>query len=375
MRPKRESRLSALSTLATIAALAAFLSASGCATTDKAQLAREWYDIGNAWFDKGEWKKAGASYSRAIALDPRLAAASFNLARALAEAEDYEGALQVADDLLVEDPGNVRVVALRAWALYKTGEAKAAIAAYDGLLELDPYAPDAIYNVALIRSSLGEKERAAADLEPLLRAKPEDYEALALAAKLYDDLGRDEGSPAPASSPTDEPVAAAPVPPTEAPGAAPSGAQRATRTKREYRQLAIEAYEKLNAAKKAGPEALERLGLMYEEDRRFAEAIETLAAATAAGAERYLAWFALARLRLVVAEDEKGGIEALRKALEAGFVDRAAADALLAEPILPGRETVLQLLTDKGLAGSSTQTAPAAGDSGAAAEGTGGSAP
>jgi hypothetical protein len=52
----------------------------------------------------------------------------------------------------------------------------------------------------------------------------------------------------------------------------------------------------------------------------------------------------------VIADDADKGLEALKNALDAGFSDKDAAAALLAEPDLPERQKVFDLLKSKGLA-------------------------
>ena len=290
---------------AVLAALALLAIPLACASTPAAAL--EWYEIGNQWFDKGDWKRAGDAYSRAIALEPDLAGASYNLARALAEAGDYPAAIRALDRLLARDPQNVRILAAKAYSHYKAGDSAEALRVYDEVLRLDPYAVDAIYNAALLKSEAGELEPAAVDLERLVAMKPEDASAFLLLARVRDKLDRKEE--------------------------------------------AILAYEKAKELGKADAQALERLGILYGEARRFAEAMDTLAAATKAEAKRPAAWFALARIRLTVAEDGTQGMDALRRALEAGFSDREAAAALLMEPVLAEREAVTKLFEEKGLTG------------------------
>ena len=150
--------------LAPCLAILLALSLAACASRPsaaRAAVAREWYDLGNAWLDKSDWKKAGQAYSRALALDPSLSGASFNLARALTEAGDYATALRFLGTLAARDPGNVRVIAARAYALYKKGDAAAALAAYREALALDPYAADAVYNAALLELAAGDAATAA----------------------------------------------------------------------------------------------------------------------------------------------------------------------------------------------------------------------
>ena len=71
--------------------------------------------------------------------------------------------------------GNVRVIAARAFALYKKGDAAAALAAYREAVNLDPYAPDAVYNAALLELAGGDAATAAADLDKLTLGKPDDW--------------------------------------------------------------------------------------------------------------------------------------------------------------------------------------------------------
>jgi tetratricopeptide (TPR) repeat protein len=284
-------------------AVAAF--SAGCATAPSRPLAREWYELGNSWLDKKEWKKAGEAYSRALALDPSLVGASFNLARALAEAGDYEGSLRALDGLAKRDPKNVRVVAARAYALYKKGDAPAALAAYRAVLALDPYAPDAVYNVALLELATGDAVSAAADLDALSVAAPDD-------GQVFLSLGR-------------------------------------ARDKNGDSEAALAAYERAKELGKADSAALERMGELYSADARFTDAMDAFDAAVKADPKRSGAWFSLARLRLVVASDAEQGLAALQSALDAGFSDKEKATALLDEPDLPDRDKVQELLKAKGL--------------------------
>jgi protein O-GlcNAc transferase len=280
---------------------------ASCATTPPpSMLASEWYEIGNGWYDLGKWDKAGAAYAKAIALDPSLVGASFNMARALVESGDYDAALVAVDRTLESDPKNVRALSLKAYIFYKRGDAKGAAAAYDAVLVLDPYAPDAVYNSALLSDAAGDSKAAADDLERLLSVKTDDTGALALYARILSKLERKEE--------------------------------------------AIAAFERLRGLGKAGAADLEKLGTLYEDGKNYAAAIDAYASATAADPKRAAVWFALARLKLVEAEDGKGGLDALGKALDSGFSDKAAVGALLASPSLVEREAVIAALKAKGFA-------------------------
>jgi tetratricopeptide (TPR) repeat protein len=290
-------------TLAAALCLAALL--PGCASAPSSRLAAEWYEIGNGWYDQGKWAKAGEAYSRAVALDPGLRAASYNLSRALAESGDYEAALAAIEGVLAREPGNIRGLSAKAYILYKKGDIKAATAAYEKVHALDPYAADAVYNLAFLREADKDWQGALDLLGPALVGKPDDQGLALLNARALAGSGKSAE--------------------------------------------ALDAFEKLKSSGKLAPEDLEKLSLLYEGKREYAKAIEALASCVAADSSRAPAWFRLAQLRLAQAEDGKGGLEALQKALELGFKDEAAIADLLAEPSLAEREAVLKALADKGL--------------------------
>jgi tetratricopeptide (TPR) repeat protein len=351
-------------------AIAAFLAAAlalataSCASAPAVNIAREWYELGNAWLDKGEWKRAGEAYSHAIALDPSFSGASFNLARALAEAGDYDGSLRIIADLAKRDPKNIRVLSIRAYALYKKGDAAAALKAYRAVLDLDPYSPDAVFNAALLELASGDASAAAIDLDRLTQAKPDDGQAFLLLARAYDaagksgesaqegkaedgdaDRGGEAAAPASSESPTASPSAVAPPPPS-VDKAKPAIGEKAVLA----HQKALVAYEKARTLGKADAAALARLGELYRDARRYADAMDAYAAAVKAEPKLADSWFALARLRFLVASDTEQGLAALKGALDAGFSDKDAAKALLDEPDLPDRAKVLEALKAKDLA-------------------------
>jgi tetratricopeptide (TPR) repeat protein len=303
------------------------LGLASCASTGPSPVAQEWFDLGNAWLEKGDWKKAGQAYSHALTLDPSFAGASYNLARALTESGDYEMALKVLDALASRDPGNVDIVAARAYALYKKGDAKDALAAYRELLALDAYAPDAVYNAALLELASGDASTAVADLERLTSAKPDDGQAFLLLGRAIDRRASN----------------AATIGKTTAAGGGGSAALN------ESDASALAAYEKAMALGKTDADALVRMSQLYEKTRRFSEAMDALEEALKADPKRAAAAFYLARLRLVVADDAEKGLAALKVALDNGFSDKDAASSLLAEPDLPERQKVFDLLKAKGL--------------------------
>ncbi len=332
-----------------LAALSLLLPVS-CASSPASGQAREWMAIGNAWAEKGEWSRAGSAWSRAIELDPALIGASYNMARALAESGDYPKAISAADSLLAGEPSNVRVLSLKAYCLARAGRDDEALAVYEKVLAQNPLSPDAVYNAALLKSRARRMTEAIADLAKLFEALPDDYQSAALYGRLCDESGDDA--------------------------------------------TALTVFERLVKAGKADSAILIRMGAMYESRGNFSQAMDVLAAGTASAqipspsapastsgadspsapalaatqgssaaggnpaaesakaakqASMAKALFALARLRLAVAEDGPGGLAALEKALALGFSDRAAAEELLLLPVLAKRDEAALRLRKAGL--------------------------
>jgi tetratricopeptide (TPR) repeat protein len=293
--------------LTVIAATAAMTMACVTSSSQKA-LATEWYGVGNAWMAAGKYAEAGKAYDRALALDPGLIAASYNAARALVQAGSYDRALPIVKKLLAGDQQNVRYITLEAWALWKSGKASEAAAAYEAAFALDPWAEDVVYNSALLLLDSGKPadiDKAVARLDPLVQARPDDKEDLALYARALGLAGRDDD--------------------------------------------AIAAWEDLRSMGGADAPALITLASLYEKRGDDAKALDVLDEATTKDAQSAKAWFALARLRLTTANDGTGGLDALGKAIAAGFKDRDAAAALLASPGIASRDEVAKALTAAGL--------------------------
>lgn len=293
--------------LSVIAATAAMTMACATSPSQKA-LATEWYGVGNAWMSAGKYAEAGKAYDRALALDPGLIAASYNAARALIEAGSYDRALPLVKKLLAGDPQNVRFISLEAWALWKSGKASEAAAAYEAAFAIDPWAEDVVYNSALLLLDSGKPadiDKAVARLDPLVKARPDDKEDLALYARALGLAGREDD--------------------------------------------AIAAWEDLRSMGGADAHALVALAALYEKRGEDAKALDALDEATKKDAQSAKAWFALARLRLTTANDGTGGLDALGKAIAAGFKDRDAAGALLASSGIASRDEVAKALAAAGL--------------------------
>lgn len=277
---------------------------ASCATAEAPRIALEYYEIGNAWLGMEKWDKAGAAYEKALSYDRSLVAASYNLARALTEAGAYSRALEVLDGLKAGDPDNVRLITLSAYALHKSGDDAAALAAYRRASELNPRDAPTLRNLAVLLERAERYEEARGILRELYIVAPSDDAVLRRLALLE---ARRVSEPSRFGIP-------------DSPGAeAPDGAEEA-----------LSFLSAFLARKPGDREVLRARAELRERRELFALALEDWTALAKEDPSDGQAWFRLARIRLVVAGDRTAGLEALRKALEAKFRDTAALKALLA---------------------------------------------
>ncbi len=270
-----------------------------------------------------KWDKAGAAYEKALAYDPSLVAASYNLARALTEAGAYPRALEVLERLRSEDPDNVRLITLAAYALHKSGDDEGALAAYRRASELNPRDAGTLRNLALLLERAGKDAEAMGILRELYAVHPADDGVLRRLSLL--EARRVSGLPGSESA---------------APGEASETSDA------EDALTLLSAY----LARKPGDREVLRARAELREARElFARAQEDWAALVQADPADGEAWFRLARLRLVVAGDREAGLDALRKAMDAKFSDPEAAAALLAALPEAERAKPAELLRAAGL--------------------------
>ena len=84
-----------------------FSTFTSCATWNSGpNLAKEYYNLGQAYFDLKKYSDSARAYKIAMSLDPTLHVAQINLVRALAEQNDLDGAWNFLQPLLKKDPHN-----------------------------------------------------------------------------------------------------------------------------------------------------------------------------------------------------------------------------------------------------------------------------
>ena len=301
------------------------LGACASSTRDR-QIATEYFDLGNAYLDLGQYDKAITEYQSALRLDPGYVKASYNLALTYVRTKRTDDAIPILKRLLGSDGQNTQLLSALGWAYHSAGKDTDALAQYEAVIALSPADLNALYNSGIILWKLDRPRDALDRLRTLLSKSPDDADGLYAAGSVLLSL--------------DEPA---------------------------------EAEDMLSRylQKKADDvDALFLLAAADERQKKYSQALEAYGKAAAKDSSRGDALFGEARLLLTVIEDPQQGLDSLQKALDAGFKDTKAIAVLLDSPGLLEREKVEAALKDKGLLPAPpTSAAPDAGATGAAAPG------
>ena len=293
---------------------------ASCATTlEQADLAIEYFNIGTAYFDLGDLERSATYLTRAIALDPSLERASYNLARVRIGQSDYDGAVQLLEELLMADEDNSLVLETLGYASYLASDLIQAGRWYDRALDVNPTDPDLLRNRAIVHRTREEYTSAATLFQRAIDITGETGDLVLEVARTFR-LAGDSAS-------------------------------------------ALESYERyIGLEAEAEPEARYELAGLYEEAEFFADALEMLEPVIGAGdavpSLRADASFASARILLLEAEEIDAGIDAARNAFALGFSDVPAA-LELAEQLDPEtRDRLMEVMDAIGLGEGDDEVAP-----------------
>jgi predicted Zn-dependent protease len=231
-----------------------------------------------------------------LGLDPAFVKADYNLALAYARAKRPGDAESVLKRLLARDPQNTQLLSALGWVYHLSGKEEEALAQYTSVLSLSPADVNALYNSGIILWKLNRLHEAMDQFTALLSRSPDDTDALFAAGSLLLSM--------------DDPAA--------------SG----------------DMLSRYLAKKPADTEAWYLVAAGAERQKKYGRAIEAYEKIVAIDAAQGDAWFGETRLLLTVVEDPQRGLDALGKALAAGFSDKEAAKALLASTSLLERDNV-----------------------------------
>jgi tetratricopeptide (TPR) repeat protein len=282
------------------------LALTGCASGWKgAELAKEYYNLGNAYYELWDYGRAAGYLARAVELDREFPKARFNLAMALVK--DGRAALgeDIFRDLLESDPDSLNLAEGLAFSLYVQGKQEEAIQVYRGILDAEPANSVARYNLGMLFWQSERRDEALAEFQHLLDIDPDDTDTIFNTGKLLFELDR-------------HPEAA-------------------------------EAVEEYLQAEPDDADAYMLLAAVYRAEERYDRALEAYEKALIFDETRTEAWFFSAQILLTEVEDPSRGLDALGQALVLGYSDGEQIKNLLSSPQLLAREKVEALLDSRDL--------------------------
>ncbi len=162
-------------------------------SSEKLELARDYYNIGNAYSDLEQYDKAAEYYKRALVLNPDVNQAAFNLAKTSIETSDFSQAVSLLEDLAEEDPSNLMVLEMLGYAWYQRRDEEKAYEYYQKCLEIDPAHIRSLYNISILSRQREEWAESRGYLERLLDLE-EKKEYRVLLAELLHAQGDTEAS-------------------------------------------------------------------------------------------------------------------------------------------------------------------------------------
>jgi Flp pilus assembly protein TadD len=299
-RKHREFRLPA--TACTVFLLALLLT-TGCATrVSRRELAEEYFNLGNAYFDLQDYDRSYHYYQRAIALSDEVPAAGYNLARLQIDRGEYGAARALLETMVSADRENLLLLETLAYARFLEGDFAGARLEYRSILHIAPARSRAAYNLALLENHVGAFDDAFQILETHLVFAEQDPEYRWLLA------------------------------------------DAAHRSNRETRALAELEY--LRGLAQDDAEQLTRLLSWYVERDYFLAALEIVDKAPETLADNQEFQFLAATALLLGTEDFPAGRARLELAIDTGFADAARLEALLEKLSADERESLQSLVPE-----------------------------
>ena len=291
---------------AVLLSIVCVLALGGCVTSSRdRQVASDYYDLGNAYVDLGQYDKAIAEFQAALTLDPAFVKADYNLALAYVHAKRTDDAIAILKRLQAADPQNTQLMSAMGWALHLAGKDEEALAQYQAVIALSPADLNALYNSGIILWKLKRLHDAMDQFTALLSKAPDDLDTLFAAGSLL--LAMDD----------------------------PAGSGG--------------MLSRYLAKKSSDMDAWYLVAQGAERQKKYARAMEAYDKIVAIDPAQADAWFGETRLLLTVVEDPERGLDTLGKALAAGYKDQKALKALLDAPGLLEHDKVEAALKDKGL--------------------------
>ncbi|MEI8096177.1 MAG: tetratricopeptide repeat protein [Spirochaetales bacterium] len=291
------------------------LALGSCTTMGEATvlLGKEYYNLGNTYFELKRFDQAARAYQTALGYDGTLKIATLNLARTKAELGDTAAALDLLTPLAVADPKNLVVAQQMAWLLYKAGLHEKAAGKWLELADELPGDAPTQFNAGISLLAAERKSDALGPLDKWYALDGKNAAGVLLLADLVAETGDDEKAG-------------------------------------KLYQAGLDLSEDRDATRKGLATGLAR---SLEAQKRYGDAVDAWKAALdlPSGEKDTLQgerWFRLARLQLIELEQYDEGLKSLLEAWKAKYDTPEVWKSLLAEPDLLYRSA---LETDLKVAG------------------------
>ncbi|MGV8176905.1 MAG: AAA family ATPase [Candidatus Bilamarchaeaceae archaeon] len=139
--------------------------------------AKTYYQLGNDYYEKGNYDKAIENYNMAILLNPIFSEAYFNRALSYYQLKNFEKSTADYTKAAELDPNNPIIYNNRGDAYYRKQDYNSAVKDYDKAISLNPDYMKAFYNRGLSYASLEDYEKAIEDFTKVNELSPEFAEA------------------------------------------------------------------------------------------------------------------------------------------------------------------------------------------------------
>jgi tetratricopeptide (TPR) repeat protein len=267
-----------------------------CASARLVTSAEEYYTLGMAYFELGKYEEAEKWLSRAMRVDKTKTASEYNLGRIAFERGRYGEALKYFEQILAKDAENLLALRAAAYTKIKLSDIEGTEDYYSRVLRLVPESYDDGYNYALVLFAMDKTDKAEEVLSKYDLIIDSNSDAILLLARAQAKLGKVE---------------------------------------------AVDNYDRYLQVKQDNKvrfeyaEVLEKNEFYARAQEEYNAVLEGLPKGGSSGETgdftRPKVLFAIARLLLIAESDSDSGITSLSQAVEEGFNDIPALEAMLEE--------------------------------------------
>ncbi len=151
--------------------------------------AKTYYQMGNDYYEKGDYDKGIENYNMAILLNPVFSEAYFNRALSYYQLKNFDKSVADYTKSMELDPQNPIIYNNRGDAFYRKQDFQSAVKDYDRAITFNPNYLKAFYNRGLSYASIEEYEKAVEDFTKVISLKADFAEAYHLRGLAYEYAG------------------------------------------------------------------------------------------------------------------------------------------------------------------------------------------